>query len=136
MGRLLLVGVAVLLGGCAGMMAEKEPLSAGAALKDKDANVRVAVMENKALELLSEPGEDAEQFRQRCRAAAEKRAAAEAQAVVEKYKPKFEKLKAEQPALPTPPAGEAQSSWLGRLVPWLSGRGWHMALAGSNTQVA
>ncbi len=36
MGRLLLVGVAVLLGGCAGMMAEKEPLSAGAPLKDKD----------------------------------------------------------------------------------------------------
>ncbi len=36
MRRLLLVGVAVLLGGCAGLMAEKEPLSAGAALKDKD----------------------------------------------------------------------------------------------------
>jgi Cu-Zn family superoxide dismutase len=34
--RLLLLGVAVLLCGCASMMAEKEPLSAGAALKDKD----------------------------------------------------------------------------------------------------
>ena len=36
MRRLVLVGVAVLLCGCASMMAEKEPLSAGAALKDKD----------------------------------------------------------------------------------------------------
>jgi Cu-Zn family superoxide dismutase len=36
MGRLLLVAVAVLLGGCAGMMAEKEPLSGGVTLKDKD----------------------------------------------------------------------------------------------------
>lgn len=36
MRRLLLLGVAMLLCGCASMMAEKEPLSAGAALKDKD----------------------------------------------------------------------------------------------------
>lgn len=36
MRRLLLVGAAVLLSGCAGMMAEKEPLSAEATLKDKD----------------------------------------------------------------------------------------------------
>ena len=36
MRRLVLVGVAVLLCACASTMAEKEPLSAGAALKDKD----------------------------------------------------------------------------------------------------
>lgn len=36
MRRLLLVGAAVLLSGCASMTAETEPLSAGAALKDKD----------------------------------------------------------------------------------------------------
>jgi superoxide dismutase, Cu-Zn family len=34
--RPVLVGLAVLLCGCAGMRAEKEPLSAGAALQDKD----------------------------------------------------------------------------------------------------
>ncbi len=36
MRRVLLVGAAMLLYGCGSMMAEKEPLSAGAALKDKD----------------------------------------------------------------------------------------------------
>ena len=36
MRRLLLTSVAVLLCGCAGMMAQTEPLSAGATLKDKD----------------------------------------------------------------------------------------------------
>ena len=36
MRRLLLVGVAILLSGCAGLMAEKEPLSGEATVKDKD----------------------------------------------------------------------------------------------------
>ena len=36
MRRLVLIGVAIWLAGCASSMTEKEPLSAGAALKDKD----------------------------------------------------------------------------------------------------
>jgi hypothetical protein len=77
-------------------------------------NARMVLMENKPLGLLSGPGEDADRFRQRCRAAAEGRAESAAAAVRAKYQPRFAKLQAELP--PLPPPLEEQGSWLGRMM--------------------
>jgi hypothetical protein len=60
-------------------------------------SARLLLRENPDLQLLSEPGEDAQTFQQRCRAAALKRAEAEIAQERGKFEPKFAKLGAKVP---------------------------------------
>ena len=76
---------------------------------------KLSLWENRALELVSEPGETEAAFRERCRAAA--RQGAEQALAMEKvkFKPKFDALDMKLPD--EKPAGKAGGSWLGWIFP-------------------
>src|SRR5262249_36065995 len=71
-------------------------------------SARLVLRENADLQLMSEVGEDAQTFQQRCRAAAAQRAAAEVAQERAKFEPKFAKLGAKVPE----GVGEQQGSSL------------------------
>jgi hypothetical protein len=81
-------------------------------------SARLLLRENVKLELLSEPGEDAQTFQQRCRAAAARKAEAEIAQEKKKYESKFAALGAKVPEGPV----EQSSSLLNVINPlaWVS----------------
>jgi hypothetical protein len=78
---------------------------------------KLALFENRALELVSEPGESRDAFRGRCRAAARLRAEQALDMEKLKFTPKFEALGID---LPDEPAGKSAGSWLDWVIPFRS----------------
>jgi hypothetical protein len=72
-------------------------------------NARYALIVNNALGLVSQPGEDAEAFRERCHGAARQEAERALEAEKRKYAPKFKALNAELPE--NPMAAKQGGSW-------------------------
>jgi Helicase HerA, central domain len=84
--------------------------------------LKLSLFENRALEMISEPGETEEAFKQRCRQEAEQKARQALEMEQVKFRPKFEALDATLPDLPPPaPPPQATASgggWLGWLNPF------------------
>ncbi|MFO0809454.1 MAG: DUF87 domain-containing protein [Gemmataceae bacterium] len=77
-------------------------------------NARIAITENKKLDLISTMGEDAAAFRLRCQTEAMRQADAELHDLAERFRPDFEKLQAVAPPPPPPPK---EPTWLERMLP-------------------
>ena len=77
---------------------------------------KLSLFENRALELVSEPGESEEAFRERCRQAAEERRTPGAGDGEGQVRPKFEALDADLPADDSAARRPAGVGWLVRLV--------------------
>ncbi len=74
---------------------------------------KLSLLQNRTLELVSEPGESAEAFRQRCHAAAVEEARQAIEMTKAKFRPKFEALDSELPADPaTPKSNGSFWDWL------------------------
>jgi hypothetical protein len=86
-------------------------------------NARLRLLENSTLDLLSQPGEDAQAFRQRCQEAARRKADAEAAELRQDYRARFAKLGA---PMPEGAPGQGQS---GGLLSWVNPLAW-LGLAG------
>src|SRR5262249_50715073 len=81
-------------------------------------NEKLSLFQNRALDLLSEPNEPREQFQQRCRAEARRKAAEALELEKLKFAPKFEALDV---ALPEDQPSEKGGSWLDWINPFKSG---------------
>jgi hypothetical protein len=77
---------------------------------------RLSLLQNRELELVSEPGESAAAFRGRCQAAALKEAEQAVELTKAKFGPKFEALGAELPADPRTRKSGGFLDWITSLV--------------------